>query len=90
MCKHTIVPIARELLRARRSPETPAAIIRGATHDAQEVYTASLGELAALPADWHTALDDALPALAIIGDVVAFAQALAWRARPLRLRRGAA
>jgi uroporphyrin-III C-methyltransferase len=91
MCQRTIVGIARELLRAGRSPYTPVAIVRGATHDEQEVYTASLVEVAALAEDWYAAFDDALPALAIIGDVVAFASKLGWRSSPVPLsQRGAA
>lgn len=91
MCQRTIVGIARELVRAGRSPHMPIAIVRGATHDAQEVYTGSLLDVAGLADDWYAAFDDALPALAIIGDVVAFAGTLAWRSIPLPLaQRGAA
>ena len=91
MCQRTIVGIARELLRACRAPETPVAIVRGATHDTQEVYTGSLGELGRMRDTWYLALEDA-PTLAIIGDVVAFAPVLAWRSPPLPLttERGAA
>ncbi len=81
MCQRTIVAIARELLWAGRSPATPVAIVRGATWDAQEVYTGELAELAELPDDWYAALDAALPTLAIVGDVVRFASSLAWRSR---------
>jgi uroporphyrin-III C-methyltransferase len=83
MCQRTIVRLARELLDAKRSASTPVAIVRGATHEAQEVYTGSLAELAALPADWCAALDETLPTLAIIGDVVDLAPSLAWRSRPV-------
>jgi uroporphyrin-III C-methyltransferase len=85
MCQRTIAGIALQLLDAGRGASTPAAIVRGATWKAQEVYTGSLDELAALPDEWYAALDAALPALAIIGDVVQFASSLAWRSRPLAI-----
>jgi uroporphyrin-III C-methyltransferase len=91
MCRRTIVGIARELVRAGRSPHMPVAIVRGATHDAQELYTGSLLDVAGLADDWDAAFDDALPVLAIIGDVVALASTLAWRTIPQPLgQRGAA
>ena len=85
MCQRTIVGIAGDLVAAGRAPATPVALVRGATWDAQEVYTGSLAELAALPDDWYAALDPSLPALAIVGHVVGLADQLAWRARPLSI-----
>jgi uroporphyrin-III C-methyltransferase len=81
MCERTIVGIARDLVIAGRAPTTSCAIVRGATWAAQEVYVGTLDELAALPADWHAALDPAPATLAIVGDVVRFAAVLAWCGR---------
>jgi uroporphyrin-III C-methyltransferase len=81
MCQRTIQPIACELLARGRSAMTCVAIVRGATWEAQEVYTGYLGELAALDEDWYEALDPEPPTLAIIGAVASCADQIAWYGR---------
>ena len=81
MCQRTIPRIARNLIAAGRSAVTCIAIIRGATWQAQEVYTGYLGEVARLADNWFAPLDAALPTMAIIGEVVSFADQLAWHGR---------
>ena len=60
---------------------TCVALVRGATWEAQEVYTGYLGEVATLDDDWHSALDPDPPTMAIIGAVAGFADQLAWHGR---------
>jgi uroporphyrin-III C-methyltransferase len=99
MCQRTIRDLACELLDAGRSAMTPIALVRGATWRAQELYTGYLGEAAALDDDWYAQLDPEPPAIAIIGDVVSFADQMGWYgtsptplaellARPLRAAAG--
>jgi uroporphyrin-III C-methyltransferase len=81
MCQRTIHRIARELIASGRSTMECVAIIRGATWQAQEVYTGYLGEVARLSDNWFAELDQNLPTMAIIGEVVSFAEQLAWSGR---------
>jgi len=81
MCQRTIPFIARELIAAGRSPMTCIALVRGASWQAQEVYTGYLGEAAALDDDWHAALDPEPPTLAIIGAVASYADQIHWFGR---------
>ncbi len=87
MCQRTITRLARELLVAGRAGETPVAIVRGATCERQEVHVGTLAELASLRDDWFATLDPSLPGLAIVGEVVRLATALAWHTRPEPLAR---
>jgi uroporphyrin-III C-methyltransferase len=82
MCQRTIHRIARDLIDAGRSSMTCVALIRGATYQAQEVYTGYLGEVAALDDDWFAELDPDPPTIAIIGEVASYADKLAWHGRP--------
>lgn len=81
MCQRTIHRIANDLIAAGRSAMTCLAVIRGATWQAQEVYTGYLGEAAELDDDWYASLDPDPPTIAIIGDVASFADQLAWHGR---------
>src|SRR6266508_828446 len=69
--------IVEELLAHGRSPETPVALIRWATTEAQEVVSGFLGDIAAEP----DALALAAPLVAVIGDVVGLQARLRWFAR---------
>ncbi len=72
------------LIRAGRSPETPAAYITSATTPTQHVI---VGTLATLPDKTHD-VDLAIPALVIVGDVVGLRERIAWfERRPLAGRR---
>jgi uroporphyrin-III C-methyltransferase len=62
--------IVEGLLEAGRDPETPAAVIASGTLPEQRVVTAPLGELAG------AALSLSPPALVVVGDVVALADAI--------------
>ncbi|MGL5359209.1 MAG: uroporphyrinogen-III C-methyltransferase, partial [Shewanella sp.] len=66
--------IRHGLLGAGRSPDTPVAIIAKATTPAQRCFVGRLAELEQLAAD--PALQ--MPALMIIGEVVALRDSLAW------------
>ncbi len=69
--------IVEQLLAHGRSPETPVALIRWATTEAQEVVSGFLGDIAAEP----DALALAAPLVAVIGDVVGLQARLRWFAR---------
>jgi uroporphyrin-III C-methyltransferase len=81
MCQRTIHFIARDMIASGKSAMTCVAIVRGATWQAQEVYTGYLGEVAALDDDWFATLDPDPPTMAIIGDVASYADQLAWHGR---------
>jgi uroporphyrin-III C-methyltransferase len=66
--------IARELLAAGRRPDTPVALIRWGTTDAQETVVGRLDEIAARAA----AARLAPPVVIVVGDVVALRERLAW------------
>ena len=88
MCQRTIHAIAGELIAAGRSPMTCIALVRGASWQAQELYTGYLGEAAALEDDWYGALDPEPPTIAIIGAVAGYADQMQWfgrRATPLAI-----
>jgi uroporphyrinogen III methyltransferase/synthase len=69
--------IAHALLAAGRRADTPVALIRWGTTDAQETIVGRLDEIAAL-AD---AVRLAPPVVIVVGDVVALRQRLAWLPR---------
>jgi uroporphyrin-III C-methyltransferase len=78
MCQRTIGRVARDLLARGRPATTPAAIVCAATTPAQQVHVGTLGDLAALADGLDDALfDPALPTLAIVGEVAAYAHELA-------------
>ena len=62
------------IIAGGRSPSTPAAYIAAATTSAQRVITGTLATLAQLTAD----VDPAVPALVIVGDVVAMRERISW------------
>jgi len=80
----TFGEIARLLIAAGRTPETPAAAVRWATRPDQEVITGTLATLPALIAQ-HGLKP---PATIVVGEVVALGHKLDWFARlPLHGRR---
>lgn len=81
MCQRTIRDVARDMIAAGRSPMTAIALVRGATWQAQELYTGYLGEAAALDHDWFFHLDSEPPTIAIIGEVAAMADQMGWYGR---------
>jgi uroporphyrin-III C-methyltransferase len=66
--------IARELIAHGRAPHTPVALVRWGTTDAQTVLTGRLDGIAARAR--AARLDP--PVVIVIGDVVGFAERLAW------------
>ena len=83
--------IAAALLQGGRAPETPVALIRWGTTDAQETVIGRLDEVATRP----DAVRLAPPVVVVIGDVVGLRERLAWfagqsdgeaEARPPQLR----
>jgi uroporphyrin-III C-methyltransferase len=68
-----IETICDRLIAGGRAPNTPAAVISAATWPTQRTVTATLADLAAIAAEAYLQS----PALIVIGDVVAFADALA-------------
>jgi uroporphyrinogen III methyltransferase / synthase len=66
--------IAAELIGHGRSPETPVALIRWGTTEAQEVVVSTLGRIVT----GARAAQIAPPTLAIIGEVVRLRERLAW------------
>ena len=72
--------IAEGLLAAGKHPDTPAAVIANGTRSDQEVVTSTLAEIADAAAAVPT------PALVVIGEVVALAEAIG----PAQRRYGAA
>jgi uroporphyrinogen III methyltransferase/synthase len=66
--------ITRALLDAGRRADTPVALIRWGTTDAQATLVGRLDEIAALA----EATRLAPPVVVVVGDVVALRQRLAW------------
>jgi len=66
--------IASALLEAGRAPDTPVALVRWGTTDAQETVVGRLDQIAALA----TAVGLAPPVVIVIGDVVNLRERLAW------------
>jgi uroporphyrinogen III methyltransferase/synthase len=66
--------IAAELVGHGRSPDTPVALIRWGTTDAQEVVVSTLGDIVTRAREARVAP----PMLAIIGEVVRLRERLAW------------
>jgi len=66
--------IRQGLVDAGRSPQTPVAIISKATTNEQRRFIGRLGELEQLAADPELQM----PALMIIGEVVALSETLNW------------
>src|SRR5262245_18354832 len=73
MAARTLPRIARELIAHGRPPDTPAAMIRHATTDAQTTISATLSQIT-------EALDLDSPVVVVIGEVVALGERLreAW------------
>lgn len=65
---------ARRLMEGGRSPQTPAACIACATRSEQRIVVGTLGDLA----DRMAEVQVPLPALIIVGDVVAVQQHVTW------------
>jgi uroporphyrinogen III methyltransferase / synthase len=70
--------IATALLEAGRAPDTPVALVRWGTTDAQETVVGRLDQIAALAA----AVRLAPPVVIVIGDVVNLRERLAWFGLP--------
>jgi uroporphyrinogen III methyltransferase/synthase len=84
MGMRNLAQIVDRLLEAGRSPATPSAVVMSGTLPAQRVVTAPLGELARAAERAGVGA----PAVAVVGDVVALRDALAWYERqPLFGRR---
>jgi uroporphyrinogen III methyltransferase / synthase len=66
--------IARALLAGGRRPDTPVALIRWGTTDAQETLVGRLDEIERLAEVAHLAP----PVVAVIGEVVGLRARLAW------------
>jgi uroporphyrin-III C-methyltransferase/precorrin-2 dehydrogenase/sirohydrochlorin ferrochelatase len=66
--------ICEGLIKAGRSPQTPAALIEKGTREDQRVFCA---DLSTLP-DTIAKQDVHAPTLLIVGDVVALHEKLAW------------
>ena len=66
--------IAAALLEAGRAPDTPVALVRWGTTDAQETVVGRLDEIAPLAA----AVRLAPPVVIVVGDVVGLRERLAW------------
>jgi uroporphyrin-III C-methyltransferase len=73
MAQRTLAKVAADLLEHGRAPATPVAIVRAATTHSQQLFAGTLAELARLPEDHFASLDDTLPTIGIIGDVVSLA-----------------
>jgi uroporphyrin-III C-methyltransferase len=78
MCAETIGAIALSLIEGGRLLSTPVAVIRWATYPDQEVYTGTLGDLAADEGDGTGAFKIEPPAIAIVGEVVSLGDHLRW------------
>jgi uroporphyrin-III C-methyltransferase len=86
MCARSIGAIAADLVAAGRAASTPIAVISRGTWEEQEVFKGTLAELAALAGsdpDPGRPLFDA-PAIAVVGEVVALSETLAWFGEPAR------
>ena len=74
MAGRTAAVVARSLLAAGRSPDTPTALVFDASLPSQEVRRSDLGALAAAGAG----PTDGRAALLVIGEVVALGRRLSW------------
>ena len=74
--------IARTLMAHGRRPETPIALVRHGTTEAQETIVGTLGDIAARVED----AGFTPPVLAIVGDVVGLRGQIDWRDRRRRTR----
>ena len=72
--------IAAKLIRAGRSQETPVAVIRWGTYEAQQVITGTLSTIADLAEAEHLRA----PSIIVIGDVVRLHESLSWFGNELR------
>jgi uroporphyrin-III C-methyltransferase len=96
MCGGTISSIARKLISGGRPSFTPIALVRWGTYECQEVYTGSLGDIAAAEPEGRAVLlseepevaskvkFDA-PVIAIVGEAVRLADKLQWFKHEFRL-----
>jgi len=66
--------IAAKLILAGRSQETPVAVIRWGTYEAQQVITGTLSTIA----DLADAERLRAPSIIVIGDVVRLRESLGW------------
>jgi uroporphyrinogen III methyltransferase/synthase len=74
----------QRLIAEGRAPSTPAAYVAGATTAAQRTFVGTLADLPSRVGD----ADPEVPALVVVGDVVALREKLSWlEARPLHGRR---
>ena len=71
--------IAEKLIGAGRSQETPVAVIRWGTYEAQQVITGTLSTIA----DLADAERLRAPAIIVIGDVVRLRESLSWFGKEL-------
>ena len=69
-----IAQLAEDLCRAGRRPETPVAVVRWGTYEAQEVHVSDLRNIAAVLAERNVQP----PALIIVGEVVRLREQLDW------------
>ena len=76
MCAERITRIVRKLVESGRSRSTPIALIRWGTYEHQEVYSGTLADL--IEGDVDSSFKIEPPAVAIVGEVAAFAQKLSW------------
>ena len=76
MCAEKIVNIVRKLIEGGRSRSTPIALVRWGTYEHQEVYSGTLADL--IEVDENGSFRIEPPAVAIVGEVAAFAQKLNW------------
>lgn len=84
MAARTLPISLQRLIQAGRSAETPAAYIASATTPTQHVVVGTLSSLA----DKTRHVDPTIPALVIVGEVVALRERIAWfERRPLAGRR---
>jgi uroporphyrinogen III methyltransferase/synthase len=74
MCSETIKNIARSLIEAGRPVSTPIAVVRWATYKEQEVFTATLEDVAG--AGDELVIEP--PAIAIVGEVVSLRDEIKW------------
>jgi len=76
MCAERIASIVRKLVESGRSRSTPIALVRWGSYEHQEVYSGTLADL--IEADEASLFKIEPPAVAIVGEVAAFAQKLSW------------
>jgi uroporphyrin-III C-methyltransferase len=76
MCAERISSIVRTLVESGRDRSTPIAIVRWGTYEHQEVYGGTLADV--IEQKEGSSLKFEPPAVAIVGEVAAFAQKLSW------------